>query len=220
MIKDNLKSVKKKVEEAAKRSGRSPDSVKIVVVTKEADSRQIREALDAGVTQIGENRVKDASLKKIEFDSADLSWHMIGHLQSNKVKDAVKIFSLIHSVDSLRLAYIIDKEARKFLKIQDILIEVNVSGEDAKFGIKPDELAHLLQETKTLKNINVLGLMTMAPLLDNPENARPYFKKLKELALTHRLKELSMGMTQDYEIAVEEGATMVRVGSAIFRGET
>jgi len=220
MVKENIRRVLTQVEEAAKKSGRSPGAVKLIVVTKEASFEKMREAVEAGITDVGENRVKDVAAKMKLFDSHILTWHMIGHLQSNKAKEAIKSFSLIHSVDSLRLAYIIDKEADKAGKVQDILIEVNVSGEEGKFGIKPENLTNFLKEVKSLRHVKVLGLMTMAPFTDSPETVRPYFKKLKEFANMHNLKELSMGMTQDFEVAVEEGATMVRVGSAIFRRES
>ena len=216
MVKENLTRVKERIKAAAERVGRDLESVKIVVVTKEAKIDQVREAVEAGVADIGENRVKEALLKRNLLNSHVLAWHMIGHLQSNKVREAVRIFSLIHSVDSVRLAYILDREAAKNNKVQDILLEVNVSGEGSKFGIKPNGIENFLEETRSLKHLNVLGLMTMAPLVADAEVTRPYFRKLKELANAHRLKELSMGMTQDFEVAVEEGATMVRIGSAIF----
>ena len=217
MIKENLASVRERIVRAAERAGRDPNAVKLIVVTKEADIEAVREAIAAGVTDIGENRVKEALLKRQALDLHLVNWHMIGHLQSKKVHDAVSLFSFIHSVDSLKLAYIITKEAEKQGKSQDILIEVNVSGEESKFGIKPEGLEKFLEEARSLKHFNILGLMTMAPFAQDPESARPCFKKLKELALRHSLKELSMGMTQDFEVAVEEGATMVRVGSAIFK---
>jgi len=217
MVKENLASVRKRIEEAAKRSGREPGSVRLIAVTKEADIDQAREAVEAGVTEVGESRVKDAAEKRELLDGHLLTWHMIGHLQSNKAKDTVKIFSLIHSVDSVKLAYTIDKEAKKINKVQDILIEVNVSGEEGKFGIKPEELPNFLKEMHPLKHVSTLGLMTMAPFVDDAEKVRPHFTKLRELAKAHNMKELSMGMTQDFEAAVEEGATMVRIGSAIFK---
>ena len=145
---------------------------------------------------------------------------MIGHLQTNKVRNAVKNFTAIHSVDSVKLMHMIGKEAGKNGKVQDILIEINVSGEEGKFGIRAEALDGFLRETGHLKHVNTLGLMTMAPFTDNAETARPYFRRLKKLADSRGLKELSMGMTQDFEVAVEEGATMVRVGSAIFKGVT
>ena len=203
--------------QAAQR-GRDPDSIKLVAVTKQANPDQMRELIEAGETEIGENRVKDAVEKKRIFTSQSLSWHMIGHLQSNKVKEAVKIFSVIHSVDSLKLAYSIDKEAKKNTTVQDILIEINVSGEDSKFGLKPEMLSGYLQEVAALNGIRTLGLMTMAPFVKNAEEVRPYFRRLKKLADAMHLRELSMGMTQDFEVAIEEGATMVRIGSALFQG--
>ncbi|UCD55863.1 MAG: YggS family pyridoxal phosphate-dependent enzyme [Candidatus Omnitrophota bacterium] len=217
MVRDNLARVKKRIEQAAERAGRDPHTVRLIVVTKEAGIDQMREVVQLGVTDIGENRVKDALSKRKLFDSHLLSWHMIGHLQSNKAKDAVRLFSIIHSVDSVKLAYILDKEAKKNNKIQDILIEVNTSGEETKFGVKPNRVESFLKEARDLKHINILGLMTMAPLVKDSEMARPYFKKLKQLADAYQLKELSMGMTQDFEVAIEEGATMVRIGSAIFK---
>jgi len=217
MVRDNLASVRERIRRAAERAKRDPEAIRLVVVTKEADFDQMREAVEVGVTDVGENRLKAAISKKELFDSHVLSWHMIGHLQSKKAREAVKLFSLIHSVDSIKLACIINSEARKIGKTQDVLAEVNVSGEKSKFGIKPNALSNFIEEAKALKHINVRGLMTMAPFVENPEIARPIFRKLKELADTHGLKELSMGMTQDFEVAVEEGATMVRVGSAIFK---
>jgi len=216
MVRENLTCVRERIQKTAERVGRDPGTIRLIVVTKEAEIDRMREAVDEGITDIGENRVKEALSKRELFDSHVLSWHMIGHLQSKKARDAVKIFSVIHSVDSLKLAYIINKEAGKNNKAQDVLLEVNTSGEKTKFGLKPEELENFLKETRHLKHINILGLMTMAPLAGDAESARPYFRKLKELADAHNLKELSMGMTQDFEVAIEEGATMVRIGSAIF----
>lgn len=217
MVKENLENVKRRIKLAAEKAGRDPISIKLLAVTKEAEFDQIKEAIEAGISDVGENRVKDAVNKKKLFDSHVLTWHMIGHLQSNKVKDAVKTFSLIHSVDSLKLACVVNTEAGKEGKTQDILLEVNVSGEGSKFGIKPEALSELVGEVRRLKHVNLLGLMTMAPFCEDPEKARPYFKKLKELSDKHGLKEISMGMTQDFEVAIEEGATIVRIGSAIFK---
>ncbi|NQU95378.1 MAG: YggS family pyridoxal phosphate-dependent enzyme [Candidatus Omnitrophica bacterium] len=217
MIKENLTSVRERIARAAGRAGRDPNTVKLIAVTKKAEVEAVREAIVAGVTDIGENRVKEALLKRQALDLHLVNWHMIGHLQSRKVHDAVNLFSVIHSVDSLKLAYIINKEAEKQDKAQDILIEVNVSGEESKFGIRPEGLEKFLEEARSLKHVNILGLMTMPPFAEDPESVRPCFKKLKEMAVRYSLKELSMGMTQDFEVAVEEGATMVRVGSAIFK---
>ncbi|MCQ9206482.1 MAG: YggS family pyridoxal phosphate-dependent enzyme [Omnitrophica bacterium] len=219
MVGENLTKVRERIQKAALRVGRDPHSVKLVAVTKKAEIDEVRGAIEAGVTDIGENRVKDALLKRELLDSHILNWHMIGHLQSKKAKDAVRIFSVIHSVDTIKLARAIDKAAGSSGKVQDIFIEVNVSGEKSKFGIAPGALEGFLKEAGRLKNINIPGVMTMAPFADDAEKARPYFRELKKLADAHNLKEVSMGMTQDFEVAVEEGATMVRIGSAIFRGE-
>jgi len=176
----------------------------------------MEEALEAGVTIFGENRVQDALAKhKVISDRA--SWHLIGHLQTNKAKDAVRIFDLIHSVDSLRLAQEIDKQAGKIGKVQDILIQVNTSGEASKFGIGPEEAAGLIRDAGLLKNISIKGLMTIAPEVEDPETVRPYFTALRELRdFIDRSWQLSMGMSNDFEVAVEEGATLVRVGRAVF----
>jgi len=217
MVIKNLANVRKRIAQAAERAGRDPGTVRLVAVTKEADLEQVKDAIASGVRDIGENRVKNARLKKELLDSHVLVWHMIGHLQTNKVVDAVKTFSIIHSVDSIKLGHAIDSKAKKIRKVQEIMAEVNVSGEESKFGVKPEMLEEFLGEMRTLKHVKVIGLMTMAPFTDNAETARPYFRKLRELALTYDLKELSMGMTQDFEVAIEEGATMVRVGGAIFK---
>ena len=172
---------------------------------------------------IGENRVQDALLKYQAIGDR-AAWHLIGHLQTNKTRDAVKIFSLIHSLDSVRLAREIDKEASKLGKIQDALVEVNVSGEDSKFGIGPGELKDFLKEVALYPNINIKGLMTIAPMAGDPEKSRPYFRRLRELRdevntiryMRYAIRDLSMGMTDDFEVAIEEGATMVRIGRAIF----
>lgn len=244
MIKDNILKVRERIAAVCAGSGRDPASITIIAVSKGRTVEQIKEAIDAGITNIGENKVQealekfnrlstilrhaqDASSKDTERSrSVDyrLSIHMIGHLQTNKVKDAVKIFDLIHSVDSLRLAREIDRQSVKINKVQDVLIEVNTSGEAAKFGLKPDEAPEVIKEISQLKNINVKGLMTIAPVIDNPEQARPYFKELRQLrdeiyelrVTSYELRILSMGMTDDFEAAVEEGATIVRIGRAIF----
>ncbi len=216
MINKNLEIVRQNIEAAARKAGRDPKDARLICVTKEANSSQILDAVSQGVTELGENRVKDAALKH-QAIADKATWHLIGHLQTNKVKDAVRMFALIHSVDSIRLAQYIDKEAKKIGKVQEVLIEVNVSGEKAKFGIPPDGLGKMLESIKDFSNIKVKGLMAMTPLTDNPQKSRPHFKTLKELRDRYSLEELSMGMTQDYEVAVEEGATIVRVGRAIFQ---
>ena len=200
------------------------DNVKLICVTKEADLGQIEEVLRCGLRELGENRVQDLAAKYKVIGSMAV-WHLIGHLQTNKVKDAVKIASLIHSVDSVRLAKDIDKESAKINKVQDILAQVNVSGEISKFGLAPDDLINFIKEVSLYQNINIKGLMTIAPEADDAEKVRPYFKALRELrdkinalpVTRNPLTDLSMGMTGDFEAAIEEGATMVRIGRAIFR---
>ena len=214
-IRHNISEVLARIDKAAKKAGRDPEAVKLIVVTKEASEGEIREALLSGQSELGENRVNEALLKQKTISNT--RWHMIGHLQTNKVKDAVRIFALIHSVDSIKLAEKINAESAKISKKQDLLIEVNTSGEKNKFGLAPGELESFIQEVSRLENINIKGLMTMAPFSERPEDSRIFFRKLKELASKNNLRELSMGMTQDFEVAIEEGATMVRVGSAIFK---
>lgn len=224
MISDNIKNVTQRIARSCEKSHRRPEDVRLICVTKEADIIAIEEALGLGITDIGENRVQDALLKYRVIGDR-VRWHLIGHLQTNKVRDAVKVFSLIHSVDSIRLAREIDKDARSIKKVQDILVQVNVSGEESKFGLAPGELKGFFKEVSLYPNINILGLMTIAPETDDPQKARPCFKKLRELKdeinslqlTAYSLKLLSMGMTNDFEIAIEEGSNVVRIGRAIFR---
>ncbi len=224
-ILDNFKAIIDRIAAAAQRAGRDPSSVQLIAVTKTVDIKRIREAVAAGASVLGENRVQEAR-EKIEQLGPLASWHLIGHLQSNKAKYAVKLFELIHSIDSFELAQEVDKQAEKIGKIQDVLIEVNISGETSKAGIPVDNAANLVRKTAALKNIFIKGLMTMPPFFKNPEEARPYFKKLRDLSIQINhdkipnvsMEELSMGMSGDFEVAVEEGATMVRVGTAIFGG--
>ena len=223
MIAENLRDVSQIIARSCEKSGRPTSDVSLVCVTKEAPIDAMRDALAAGAQIFGENRVQEAASKFGSFGK-DVEWHLIGHLQTNKARDAVRIFSLIHSVDSLRLATEIDKEARKAGKVQDILIQVNTSGEASKFGIKPEDAADLLRDIAKLANVRALGLMTIAPEVEDPETVRPYFRKLRELRdrirdlrpPTSDFRLLSMGMTNDFEIAIEEGATLVRIGRAIF----
>lgn len=224
MIAKNLKAVTQRISRSCEKSGRSADAVKLVCVTKEAHLAKIEEVLALGVKDIGENRVQDALVKyKAIGDRA--VWHLIGHLQTNKVRDAVGITSLIHSVDSLRLMEAIDKEAKRIGKIQDVLIQVNTSGEESKFGISQDEVISFFKEAALYPNISISGLMTMAPEVEDPEEARPCFRKLRELrdelnavrCTQYALRILSMGMTNDFEVAIEEGSSLVRIGRAIFK---
>jgi pyridoxal phosphate enzyme (YggS family) len=222
-IAENIRSVQDRIAAAAWRSKRDPSTVKLVVVTKTVGKERIREAVSAGAMILGENRVQEAK-DKIAVLGPIASWHLIGHLQSNKAKYAVTLFYLIHSVDSIDLAQEIDRQARKNGKVQNILIEVNVSGESSKDGVGPGDVPALLDEASRLTNIRVQGLMTMPPYSEDPEASRPWFQKLRELAADIKkekmpnvfMNELSMGMSSDFEVAVEEGATLVRVGTAIF----
>jgi pyridoxal phosphate enzyme (YggS family) len=222
-IAENIKAIEARIAATAARAGRKPSSVKLVAVTKNVDPEKIKEAAAAGAAILGENRVQEAR-EKIEQLGAIASWHLIGTLQSNKAKYAVKLFDMIHSVDSIGLAREIDKQAAKIGKIQDVLIEVSIAGEETKAGAAIEGVMALVREAAGLRNISIKGLMTIPPFLDDPEAVRPYFRTLRELAARIAnenipgvsLQELSMGMSYDFEVAIEEGATMVRVGTAIF----
>jgi len=222
-IKNNLKIINEKMKKAALKVNRKPEEIKLVAVTKTATTEQIKEAINAGVKIIGENRVQDAK-EKYQILTADIEWHLIGHLQTNKTKYAVEIFNCIHSVDSIKLAQEIDKRSKQFEKKIDVLVEVNVSGEETKYGIKPEEVEPFLKEISEFPEIRVRGLMTIAPIVEDKEEVRPYFRKLRELSEEIKSKNignvkmdyLSMGMTEDFEIAIEEGANMVRIGRGIF----
>lgn len=222
-VSENFNVIMDRIAAAAKRAGRDPSSVRLVTVTKTVDQDRIRRAVAAGAAILGENRVQEAK-EKIEALGKIAAWHLIGHLQTNKAKYAVKLFDLIHSVDTLELAKELDKQAAKIGKQQDVLVEVSIAGEAAKAGVAVDEAAALVREASRLEHIRIKGLMTMPPYFDVPELSRPYFRKLRELSVTISrenipgvsMEELSMGMSGDFEVAVEEGATLVRVGSAIF----
>ena len=228
MIQDNVFKIKERITLACARFGRDPLGITIVAVSKTRTPEQIKEVVEAGVSDIGENRVQEALDKycdlRITSYGLRIKWHLVGHLQTNKAKDAVKIFDLIHSVDSLRLAQEINKQAQKIGKIQEILLEVKTSKEPTKCGFEEEEIIEAVREISRLKNVCLRGLMTIAPIVDNPEQARPYFKVLRELRnkiydlriTDYELPILSMGMTDDFEVAIEEGATMVRIGRAIF----
>ena len=222
-IKNNLEIINKKIKKAALKVNRNPEEIKLVTVTKTATTEQIEEAINAGIKIIGENRVQDAK-KKYQIITAEVEWHLIGHLQTNKAKYAVEIFNCIHSVDSIKLAQEIDKRSLQFGKIMDVLVEVNVSGEETKYGIKSEEVETFLKEISEFPRIRIRGLMTIAPIVEDKEEVRPYFRKLRELSEKIKSKNienikmdyLSMGMTEDFEIAIEEGANMVRIGRGIF----
>ena len=223
MVADNYREVDRRVGEACARSGRNRKEVTLIAVSKTKPVELIREAMDAGADVFGENKVQELC-DKYEQLPKTLHWHLIGHLQRNKVKYIVDKVDLIHSVDSMRLAEEISKEAEKKQTDVKVLIEVNVAQEENKFGVSVDETEELVREIAKLPRIHVLGLMTIAPNVSDPEENRPVFRTLKKLAVDIKMKNidnvrmdvLSMGMTGDYQVAIEEGATMVRVGTGIF----
>lgn len=221
----NISSIYKRISHAAMRAGRNPQDVKLIAVTKTVSIERIREAIDAGLKIFGENRVQEAQKKvmsdELRVTSGKIQWHLIGHLQKNKAKYAVRLFNLIHSVDSIGLAEEINRSAEKTGKIQDVLTEVKLSPEVTKHGTSKTELVGLIKAVSAMKNLNLIGLMTIPPFFENPEDTRLYFRELRELrdkavAAGFDLPELSMGMSHDFEAAIEEGATMVRIGTAIF----
>ncbi len=215
MIKENILRVKERIAAVCGRIKVDPQKITLVCVTKGRSVEEILEAVNLGFRCLGENRVQEARDKYKQIPAVD--WQMVGHLQLNKVKDALKIFSLIHSVDSVELAQEINKQAAKINKIQDILLEVKTSPEVTKFGFNPDALVDISKEILNLDNLRVKGLMTIAPAVDNPEEARQYFTKLRVLRDTLSPSWfLSMGMTDDFEVAIEEGADIIRLGRAIF----
>ena len=223
MLQDNLIQVEQNIEEACRRAGRDRSEVTLIAVSKTKPVETLQEAYDLGVRVFGENKVQEMA-DKYEVLPKDIRWHLIGHLQRNKVKYIIDKAVLIHSVDSLRLAQTIEKEAKKHNLTAHILIEVNVAREESKFGIFPEDLEALVDEIAKLPHIQVDGLMTIAPFVADPEENRPVFRELRKLSVDITKKKvdnvtmsvLSMGMTNDYQVAIEEGATMVRVGTGIF----
>ncbi len=211
----NLATVHARVGAAAARAGRSSHDITLVGVSKTHPVEIARAAFDAGLRDLGENRVQEAAPKisKMREEGAAPNWHLVGHLQRNKVPAATDLFDILHSVDSERLAEAISAAATRSLRV---FIEVNVAGEETKFGAAPAEVSKLAQRVGRLPNIELAGLMTVAPRVDDPEDVRPVFRALRELRDAIGLRELSMGMTDDFEVAVEEGSTLVRVGRAIF----
>ena len=222
MLKDNLKTVEEHVQEACKRAGRSREEVTLIAVSKTKPVEMLQEIYGEGVRDFGENKVQELC-DKIEQLPSDIRWHMIGHLQRNKVKYIVGKVALIHSVDTYRLAEEINIQAKKRGIIVPILVEVNIAGEKTKFGTTAEDAMLLVEEISKLENVRIKGLMTIAPFVENPEDNRLYFRKIKQLSvdITNKnidnvsMEILSMGMTGDYEVAIE-GATMVRVGTGIF----
>ena len=223
MVAENLIQVQKNIEEACKKVNRDPDEVTLIAVSKTKPVEMLKEAYEAGARVFGENKVQEI-VDKYDQMPSDVKWHMIGHLQRNKVKYIVDKVAMIHSVDSLRLAETIEKEAEKKNVVVPILIEVNVAEEESKFGLKPEEVLSFIEQIADFSHIQIKGLMTIAPYVENAEENREIFRELKKLSVDIIAKNinnvtmsvLSMGMTGDYMVAVQEGATMVRVGTGIF----
>jgi pyridoxal phosphate enzyme (YggS family) len=214
-IRANLERVRERVAKAAERAGRRPSDVLLVGVSKTVEVGRIRQAIEAGVAALGENRVQEAKEKVAEI-GRPVPWHLIGHLQTNKVRDAIELFDVIQSLDRLDLAKELDKRARARGRTVDALVEVNVGGEDSKGGVSPDGLGALLDAVAAMSAVKVKGLMAIPPEAKQPDDSRVWFRALRKLGERYGFAELSMGMSGDFEVAIEEGATVVRVGTAIF----
>ena len=219
-VKENLLGVMEKIEKAARKVGRDPNEIKLVAVSKTVEAARIKEAIEAGASILGENYIQEAQ-KKIEEIGHPVSWHFIGHLQSNKAKYAIRLFDMIHSLDSIPLAEELNRRAEQADRVIKVMVEVNLSKEATKFGTDEETVVNLAKRIHHLNHLYLEGLMTMPPYFDSPEMSRPYYIALRELKEKMvkegiPMKELSMGMSNDFEIAIEEGATYVRVGTAIF----
>jgi pyridoxal phosphate enzyme (YggS family) len=219
-VKENLLRVMEKIEEVARKIGRDPNEIKLVAVSKTVEAARIMEAIEVGVSILGENYVQEAQ-KKIEEIGRPVSWHFIGHLQTNKAKYAIRLFDMIHSLDSVPLAEELNRRAEQADRVMKVMIEVNLSKEATKFGTDEEVVVNLAKRVQNLNHLSLEGLMTMPPYFDSPELSRPYYialRELKERMIKEGIpmEELSMGMSNDFEIAIEEGATYVRVGTAIF----
>lgn len=220
-IRENLERVREKIYAAALKSGRSPNSIALVAVSKTFPADIIRAAVKYGVSDIGESRLQESEPKIMSLGNI-VRWHMIGHLQTNKIKRAVPLFDMIQSIDSIRLAEGVEREAKAMNKKVDCLLEINSSGEESKFGVEPDETMAVIEKFKQFENINLRGLMTIGPYTDDTESIRGAFKMVNELFIDGQkiagdnFSILSMGMSSDFEVAIEEGSNMVRVGTAIF----
>jgi PLP dependent protein len=227
-MKERLDEINDRIDKAATRAGRNPSGIKLVAVSKTYSADRIQQVFNAGQIVFGESRVQEAA-SKVNALPEKIQWHLIGHLQSNKAKLAVRLFSVIHSVDSVKLLKEINRVAAGLNKIQPVLLQVNISQEDSKFGISLAELPGLIDVAAGLNHIHMLGLMTIPPFSPNPENSRVFFERLKQIAFEELIVkryvmeeklELSMGMSHDFQVAIEEGATMVRIGTAIFGART
>jgi len=225
-IKDRLQAIEERIQAACDRAGRKREEVKIIAVTKYIDAQAIGDLLDVGIMDIGENRVQDA-LPKHELHGDRGTWHFIGHLQTNKAKEVVGRFPYIHSLDRVSLAQELNKRGEALDTTVNCFLQVNISGEETKFGLSPNDVLAFLRETSNMKHIKIIGLMTMAPVVDNQEEARQVFRglyewkeRINELGFPHaHIEELSMGMSSDFEVAIEEGATYIRLGSVLVKPE-
>jgi len=220
IIKENRLRVRERIEKAARKAGRDSNEIELVAVSKTVETDRIKEAIEAGIAILGENYVQEAQ-KKIEEIGRPVSWHFIGHLQSNKAKYAVRLFDMIHALDSVSLAEELNRRAVQSDRVMKVMIEVNLSKEVTKFGTDEEMMLNLAKRIQRLRHLSLEGLMTMPPYFDSPEMSRPYYIALRELKEKMAkegipMEELSMGMSNDFEIAIEEGATFVRVGTAIF----
>jgi hypothetical protein len=214
-IRAGLMRVRERIAAAAERAGRRPDDVLLIAVSKTVEAERVKEAIDAGVAALGENRVQEAKAKVAAL-GRPVPWHLIGHLQTNKVKDALATFDVIQSLDRLDLARELERRAAGMGRHVDVLLEVNVAAEPQKSGFAPDAVAGALDALAAMAHLKVRGLMAIPPAVERAEDSRPAFRALRALAARHGMGELSMGMSGDFEVAIEEGATMVRVGTAIF----
>jgi len=222
-IRGNILRVKELIARAAIKAGKSPDEIKLVAVSKSFGLEHIRAAIAAGITILGENKVQEA-YQKIPQIEEKVSWHMVGHLQSNKAKRAAELFDMIHSIDRLSIAEKLNRHLTALSKRMEVLIQVDLGREEIKFGVPEAELLELVQRVGEMENLSLRGLMIMPPFFPNPEDVRSYFQRLRQLldqlnlkrVVSAKLKELSMGMSHDFEVAIEEGATMIRVGTSIF----
>ena len=215
IIRANLQKLQERIDKACERSHRSPDGITLVAVTKGLQAPAVRAASDCGIKEFGENRVQEAKEKIWELSDikSNINWHMVGHIQSNKAQLVTELFDVIHSIDSVKLAKILNQRAQRTLPV---LIQVNISGETTKEGFAIGQVTKAIEEISALPHLKITGLMTIAPLVDNPEDVRPVFRKLRQIRDSAGLEHLSMGMTDDFEVAIEEGATILRIGRAIF----
>jgi len=227
-IRNNIARIRDSIAKAALRAGREASEIKLMAVTKTVAEKKIIESIEAGIDIIGENYVQEAKKKNVSLGNKAIEWHMIGHLQTNKAKEAVQLFDMIHSVDRMDLAVELDRRSKLLERVTKILIEVNISGEKTKRGVPQKNAIHLIRDMSAFRNLSVYGLMTMPPWFDDPEKTRPYFAALRELRdriikeqfENVAMRELSMGMSSDYQVAIEEGATLVRIGRDIFGART